>query len=322
MNQSLITCRTCSSRSCHGYLIAEDLNQGKSNELFPYYLCNDCSSIFLHPIPSNLGFFYSRDYPAYAVKNSEDIENDFNCLEHAKLEIVRQYVPSGKLVEIGPAAGRFLSVASRAGYEVLGIEQDAECVEYIKNTLGLDVKLSNKPADELSQIEAGCDVIVAWHVIEHLQDLKGFVSAASKAISKPGGVMVVSAPNPQAWSFKIFGRFWVHLDAPRHLTLIPLEALDQLMTDQGLERIACIYDDPVGLKLNRMGWQNSLMNLSRNRSLRQPWLAVLGRIMSVAMSLFDRMSRGGAAYTVVYKKTMAGNKNPAVSNGDILLFEQ
>lgn len=311
MNKSLITCRTCGLQNHHEYLLAKDLNQEKSDELFPYYRCNDCKSIFLEPVPNNLDFYYGQDYPAYAVKISEDVKNNINQLEHAKLEIVKQYAPFGKLVEVGPAAGNFLSVASQSGYEVLGIEQDARCVEYIRNNLNLDVKCSDKPTDSLLQLDGCCDVIVAWHVIEHLQDLKGFVFAAAKALRKRDGVIIVSAPNPDSWSFKIFGRYWVHLDAPRHLTLISLQALDRLMFDQGLERVGCVYNDLVGLQLNRMGWQHSLMNLSRNKSVRKPWLAKLGRVLSLLMVLPDRMSGRGAAYTVIYK-----NRNDVVTCAD------
>lgn len=299
INQSLITCRSCGSHSTNKYLLSKDLNQEKDNNLFSYYLCDNCESIFLHPIPNNLGFYYGQDYPAYATNKSICINDD---LEYGKLEFIKQYVSSGKLVEIGPAAGRFLSVANSAGYNVLGIEQDIDCVDYIKKTLNLDVKHTDKPNDELLQLTADNDVIVAWHVIEHLQDLRGFAYAASQALRKPNGIIVISAPNPKAWSFKLFRQYWVHLDAPRHLTLIPVHALDDLMTEQGLERIACTFNDAVGLQLNRMGWQLSLMNMSRNKKIRKPWLAKLGRILSIAMIFLDKMSNRGAAYTVVYRK--------------------
>jgi len=304
MSNLLIRCRTCGSQNQQQYIFAKDFNQEKSDELFSYYLCNDCRSIFLHPVPNNLSFYYGQNYPAYAVKNTKKIENNLNYLEHAKLDIVKKYAPPGKLVEVGPAAGRFLSVASQAGYEVLGIEQDAECVSHIKDALNLDVRCSDNPTDQLLQLVSCCDVIVAWHVIEHLQDLRGFMAAASKALRKPNGVIIVSAPNPDAWSFKVFRRYWVHLDAPRHLTLIPLQALDKLMAEQGLERVACIFDDPVGLQLNKMGWQSSLMNLTCNDILRWPFLAGFGKIIAITMSLFDRIQGKGAAYTAIYK-----NKN-------------
>jgi len=301
MSESLIRCQTCGSQNQEKFLLSKDFNQEKSDESFQYYRCNDCKSIFLQPVPNNLSFYYGESYPAYAVKNINRIEKKNNYHEQAKLEIVKKYASSGKLVEVGPATGRFLAAASRAGYEVLGIEQDAGCVEYIRNILKLNVKCSDKPTDELLQLVACCDVIVAWHVIEHLQDLRGFVSATAKALRKSNGIVVVSTPNPDAWSFKVFGRYWFHLDAPRHLTLIPLQALDRLMADQGLEREACIFDDPVGLHLNKYGWQNSLMNLSSNKKIRWPWLAGLGRILSIAMLLFDQMLGRGAAYTAIYK---------------------
>ena len=301
MIKNKVECRVCGSRNNSKYFYASDLNQNRSSDSFLYYRCSDCLSIFIADVPENMGLYYSQDYPAYAVKNTQEIEDNLNYLECQKLEIVKKYAPLGRLVEVGPAAGRFLSLANSSGYQVLGIEQDAGCVEYIKDTLKLDVKYSNKPADDLLKIVACCDVIVAWHVIEHLQELKEFVSAASKTLCRPNGVIIVSAPNPEAWSFRLFGRYWVHLDAPRHLTLIPLKALDKIMVDQGLERVACIFDDPVGMQLNRVGWQISLMNLSRNKKIRQPWLAGLGKILSVVMLWFDKITGSGAAYTVIYK---------------------
>lgn len=302
MNKVLITCRVCNSQSQQEYLSTIDFNQEKSDDQFKYYRCCNCRSIFIYPIPNNLSLFYRQDYPAYSVKNSSKIESNLKYLETAKLEIVKQHVSSGKLIEIGPAAGRFLTVANGAGFDVFGIEQDTSCAAHISNTLKLQVACSDKPTDELKKLASCCDVVVAWHVIEHLQDLRGFSTSASKALRGPNSVVIVSAPNPESWSFKIFGRYWVHLDAPRHLTLIPLQALDKLMADQGLKRISCVFNDPVGLQLNKMGWQKSLMNLSSSIKVREKLLIRLGRLLSIAMAMCEKIPGRGAAYTVTYKK--------------------
>lgn len=301
MCDSLILCRTCNSQRQKVYLNAKDLNQAKSNESFTYYRCNDCGSLFIYPVPSNLSFYYGQDYPAYTLKNSREVESHTEYLEQAKLNIVKRYVSSGRLIEIGPAAGRFLTTAKQAGYNVLAIEQDAGCVSHIKDTLNIEVIFSNNPSDALLKLTSSIDVIVAWHVIEHLENLREFVSAAANALRKPNGRIILSAPNPESWSFRVFGRFWVHLDAPRHLTLIPPKSLDALMAEYGLEKVACFFDDPVSLHLNRLGWKVSLMNLSRNKKLRWPLLAALGKILSIAMLLLDRLQGKGAAYTAIYK---------------------
>lgn len=299
----MIKCRTCGSENCEYYLTAKDLNQNKSNDKFKYYRCGNCESIFISPIPKNLSIYYGSDYPAYAVNKSHDQELLINNLEEAKLNLVKQYATNGKLIEVGPASGRFLKIASENGYKVLGIEQDSECVNHIKNVLHINTILSNNPASELSKETSTCDIIVAWHVIEHLSNPQEFIVAVSKALLKPNGLVFISAPNPSALSFKVFGRHWVHLDAPRHLTLIPLKALDNIMKSCGLERVNCIFDDAVGLRLNKIGWISSSINLYKNKIAHWLFFAWAGRILHLVMRPVERAHGNGAAYTVIYKNT-------------------
>lgn len=301
MKKHLIICPICNSQKQHKHLSSKDFNQQISPDKFVYYQCNHCGSIFLHPIPSNLSDYYGKSYPAYEVKLSPQQEFQYARFETAKLEFIKQFVPSGRLIEVGPASGLFMTAAHRAGYHVVGIEQDAGCVHHIQNVLKLDVRLSENPSIELRQMASFNDIIVAWHVIEHLVDLRGFIAAAVESLRKPDGIIALSAPNPEARSFKLFGRYWVHLDAPRHVTLIPLQALDILMNDFGMKRVSTIFDDPVGLQLSRSGWQASLLNLHRHNKL--PWILYffLVRVLHKVMDLFDRRHNSGAAYTVAYK---------------------
>ena len=297
-----IICRVCKSQETRDWQTAKDFNEEKSDELFAYRYCMDCGSIFLGLVPADLKKFYGQDYRPYTVRNSQKIEILSRNIDGAKLEVVKRYVSSGKLIEVGPAAGGFLSLAAQEGFTVLGVEKDPGSVDHIKNALLLDAVCSDDPGRELSRLPDSCDVIVAWQVIEHLPDLQGFAGAASKALRKPSGVIMISTPNPQALSFKVFGRYWAHLDAPRHLTLIPLAALDRLMASYGLERVACIFGDSVERFQSRTGWQGSLTNLAREKKTRPLILAkLLGRILAYAMSLFDQISRNSATYTAIYR---------------------
>ena len=306
MDTLSITCRVCRSLRYQRIIISKDFNQEKSGETFDYYQCLDCASICLHPVPKNIGDYYKQNYPAYSTQYSARTERKLQFLDQSKLSILKEHVQSGKLIEIGPASGRFLMLANQAGFNVLGIEQDAGCVKHISETLKLNAICSAKPAVELAKLSNSCDAIVAWHVMEHLEDLIEFVNAASNAVRKPHGVIVLSTPNPESWSFRLFGRFWVHLDAPRHLSLIPLSALDELMSKHNLKRVGVTFSDPVGIQLNKMAWQHSLMNLSDNRQIKRPWLAVLGRLLSLPMALLDGLPKKGAAYTVAYQHSATG----------------
>lgn len=305
----MIKCRVCGSENNSIYAAAIDLNQGKSAEKFIYYRCNECNSTFISSVPENLNIYYDQDYPAYKINKPRRQELLIEKLEKSKLNLVKHYAPRGRLVEVGPASGRFLKIASETGYVVSGIEQDSKCVSHIRNVLDIEVTHTDEPASALLNVTADCDVIVAWHVIEHLADPQKFLVAVSKALRKPDGLVFISAPNPAALSFKVFGRYWVHLDAPRHLTLIPPKTLDKLMGSLGLERVECIFNDPVGLQLNKIGWISSSMNLSQNKLARWALLRWIGRILHLVMLPIERANGNGAAYTAIYKNSGAVSQN-------------
>lgn len=300
MTDALLACRTCGWTNCHPVFSAEDINQRVDNKSFAYFRCERCKCILLHPVPSDLQLYYSQAYPAYATNFSKKELDYIDRMEQGKRRIVDRFARGRRLVEIGPAAGRFLAAANAAGYETRAIEQDAACSEYIRKALGVDVRTSADPAQALLEMGQQFDVLVAWHVIEHLQDLRGLVCAASKMLSRPHGVIVFSTPNPHALSFRIFGKYWVHLDAPRHLNLVPPAALDDLMKSYGLVRLAREYADAVGIHLNEMGWRNSLANVFSRSFGESHVLNVAGKMLSIVMQPFDRMPRQGAAYTVAY----------------------
>lgn len=293
-------CRVCGSKNLNLAIKAKDLNRYKSDKSFSYYKCGDCKSFSIQPIPLDLGAHYAGDYPAYLPQNNLKIAANYLLLELDKIKIVKKFIKDGFLVEIGPAAGRFLLEAKKSGYTVMGLELDGGCVDHIKNVLEINVKQTSEPSVELISMKDSVDVIVAWHVIEHLADLRNFISSVRTALRNPYGVVVFSAPNPNSWSFKIFKKYWVHLDAPRHLTLMPLEALDKLMMNEGFIRATSIYNDLTGIQLNRMGWQNSFINLSNDPLFKKYFLSILGRILSILMNVFDKLPGRGAAYTAVY----------------------
>jgi SAM-dependent methyltransferase len=91
------------------------------------------------------------------------------------------------------------------------------------------------------------DVIVMWNVLEHLaypvRDLVNIIS-----LLKPGGWLVFSVPNIESIEARLFGRYWVGWDLPRHLYIFPQHALNKILHDLGL-RIAGIDNVSTGYSL-------------------------------------------------------------------------
>jgi 2-polyprenyl-3-methyl-5-hydroxy-6-metoxy-1,4-benzoquinol methylase len=202
-------------------------------------------------------------------------------------------------LEIGPAYGSFIYLAKEAGFNAEAIEMDPNCCRFISEAIGVKAIQSNDPSVALKGVE-NYDVIALWHVIEHLPDPWKTLEAISKKL-QPGGILVIAAPNPEAFQFRVLGRFWPHVDAPRHLKLIPLSLLDREMLSLELKPVWSTTTDKGTLGWNTFGWMYFFTNFTNLRFIKTE-LAIIGRIMSIILGPIERMKGLGSAYTVVYQK--------------------
>jgi SAM-dependent methyltransferase len=77
------------------------------------------------------------------------------------------------------------------------------------------------------------DVVTMFEVLEHLPAIKAHLQEAMRLL-KPGGWLCVSVPNFESLERYVFGRWWVGLDAPRHLIQFSPESLRSLLSGAGL----------------------------------------------------------------------------------------
>jgi 2-polyprenyl-3-methyl-5-hydroxy-6-metoxy-1,4-benzoquinol methylase len=276
---------------------AKDYNRRISREYFDYYRCQSCELIFLWPIPVNLDIYYPKQYYSIPV-SLEQLEARAEG-ERYKIKIVQSFVSTGRLLEIGPAYGSFTYLAKQAGFEVEAIEMDSECCQFLEDVVGVKAINSNDPSEALKTLEK-YDVITLWHVIEHLSDPWSSLERISEKLL-PGGILVIAAPNPDAFQFKVLGRFWPHVDAPRHLELIPLPLLMKKMQALGLNALWTTTSDQGTLGWNAFGWEVFLGNISNLRFMNRR-LRKVGRLISKMLIPIERMNGRGSAYTAVFRK--------------------
>ncbi len=192
--------------------------------------------------------------------------------------------------------------AKQAGFMVDVIEMDARCCEYLNGTIGVNAIQSDTP-HRMIQTMPQHEVIAIWHVLEHLPEPLAFLQAAAANLA-PGGVLVIAMPNPDALQFRLMGRRWPHLDAPRHLALIPEALLSRKAQELGLEKVYLTSDDSDARSWNRFGWQRLLMNRFAGKFM-QRVMFVLGYALSLMMTPFDRKAFNGSAYTIVFRKKLS-----------------
>jgi SAM-dependent methyltransferase len=292
-------CTNCGGVSTKAFSV-KDLNWQLSEQIFTYYRCRSCGLIFLWPIPGDLGPFYPLEY--YGEGSPLDAMRSYAGMERGKIDLVKQFSQGNKLLELGPGKGGFAYLAKEAGFEVDAIEMSAQCCRNLIEFAG--VRAINETDTEAAIWAGGYyDVIVAWHVIEHLPHPWGTVEAAAARL-EPGGILVFATPKPSSFQFKVLGRKWPHVDAPRHLQLIPISVLEQRAEGLGLRPVLVTTKDEGAIHWNRFGWDRSIPNILPRRP-RRFFGPASARIASWCSSLFSGIEASGlrgSAYTAIFRK--------------------
>ncbi len=297
-NKSNVICANCLSKA-HLTFVAKDFNRKVSNMNFYYYKCSKCNYIFLNPIPHDLGNFYPENYH-FIPKDIKFVSENSDC-EKYKINILKEYKKKGKLLEIGPSYGTFCFLAKNQGFDVTAIEMSKSCCEYLNNVLGINAIRSNNPIKALKNLDNKFDIVCLWHVIEHLPQAFNALEAISLKIDYQG-YLIIAAPNPNSIQFAIMNRFWPHLDAPRHVCLIPIDVLVSKMNKLGMELVLSTTNDKGSLGWNLFGWEFFFGEISQMKSKRNYFFRIIGRVIAFLFYPLENINGLGSAYTLVFKK--------------------
>lgn len=274
---------------------SKDYNRRISGELFSHYRCPHCGLIFISPIPEDLGRYYPQDY--HFVPDDVAFLDKNISHEQYKIEIIQRYKKLGRLLEIGPSLGGFAYLAKQCGFEVEAVEMDAECSRFLNDVVQIPTVNCNDTCEALNQLDP-FDVVALWHVLEHLSTPWETLECIAGKIN-PGGILLLAAPNPDSFQFNVMGRYWPHLDAPRHLNLIPTTVLVENMERLGMQLEMMTTSDEGGLGWNVFGWEFFFINLGH--LIKVP-LRRLGRIFAMLLRPVESMEGKGCAYTIVFRK--------------------
>jgi 2-polyprenyl-3-methyl-5-hydroxy-6-metoxy-1,4-benzoquinol methylase len=141
---------------------------------------------------------------------------------------------SGRVLDIGCATGALLRMLKNRGWTVEGVELSGPQAEYCKSR-GLDVRQG--AVEECSFSPASFDVVLASHLIEHLNNPDTFVREVRR-ILKPQGRFYVTTPNIHGLQARLFKNRWRSAIFD-HLYLFSTRTLRLLLEQRGFraERI-------------------------------------------------------------------------------------
>jgi SAM-dependent methyltransferase len=143
-----------------------------------------------------------------------------------------------RLLDVGCGEGTFLVEMREAGWEVHGLEPDAEAAAV---AAAAGVPVVSAPIEEASLEPGSFDAVTMNHVIEHLHDPVEALRRCHRVL-RPGGMLWIATPNLDARGHAVFGADWIGLDPPRHLVLFTRDSLTQAVEDSGFTRDAFAVD--------------------------------------------------------------------------------
>lgn len=231
-----IECPSCRCKKYDPFIRTFDRFDKSQHLNFQLVKCQRCGLIYLNPRPleNDIWKYYnSEGYdPFISIADRKSfrekiyvIIRKFNI--RRKASRINCVVDPGRLLDVGCATGEFLSAMKKKRWNVFGIETDEKSRNFSINR-GYNV------FESLDSIDEGCkfDLITFWHVLEHVYRLKESLEKVYELLSHDG-YLVIAVPNILSIDFRQYRKYWVALDAPRHLYHFSPVTLIKLLETSG-----------------------------------------------------------------------------------------
>ena len=243
---------------------------------FEILRCPDCGLGRTWPPvpPAEIGNWYpARYYGHENVRFNKLFERLIRWFRRRRSRVLHNRVPRGPVLDVGCGRGFMLSFLRELGYEPHGVEFSDTAAWHARNVLKIPVVTEDfsQPGTERDLYNA----IIFWHSLEHFANPVGAIARAAQAL-KPGGLLCVAVPNYSSWQARLFGRWWFHLDVPRHYFHFGARSLEAILARHRFRIVQLDHfsfeQNPYGLLqsvYNALGFRfNLLYTLLKDRSAR------------------------------------------------------
>lgn len=216
--ESLNACLVCDNESFTTFLNCPD--HFLTQETFRICKCDKCGFLFTNPRPASgelPAYYQSAEY----ISHSNSRQGLQNILYQwvrkytlgRKYDLIKNYKPGGRILDIGCATGEFLNYFKNRQWETFGIEPDEQARKMGISNYALEIE----DEEYLHKLpDASFDIITMWHVLEHVPLLNERIAQLQRLLS-PNGILFIAVPNPDSQDAKLYGSFWAAYDVPRHL---------------------------------------------------------------------------------------------------------
>jgi SAM-dependent methyltransferase len=182
-----------------------------------YVRCISCGLVQINPQPdatqvlARYSQVFGKEYLSYELENEAAFlelqllaleDSGFAEIEKPLLSHAGENPP--RILDIGCATGALLSFLRGRGWHVTGVEI-SPCAEYAQKERNIDVR--SLPLEENKFSSCGFDVVLASHLIEHLNNPRLFLNEAFRILADDGRIFITT-PNIGGFQARLTGGRW------------------------------------------------------------------------------------------------------------------
>jgi SAM-dependent methyltransferase len=232
------------------------------------------------------------------------------------LSMIPTSIQRPKVLDIGCSEGRLLSSFLEYGCDCYGIEHTSYPERRFLNRDRIQYFYGD--LENLDLEERSFDIIILWHVLEHMDNPKAVIGRAHGLLA-PDGILVLAVPNFSSVEARYFKGLWFHLDIPWHKFHFSEKSLNYLIKNRHLQIIQkstfCLEQGVYGINqsiLNYMGWPRNEMyeamkgNILKGRELNLVAQSIISAFLllpCVFILLITSIMKKGSVLKIVLKKS-------------------
>lgn len=260
-----VVCEFCQVDQAPVVVQQRDLLHGVSTQEFSIVQCQQCGFLYLNPRPTEAEIwkFYPTRYFAppspprrFSRVKAWVMEDFYGYPAGASVGLWRRlrrillwpekvrralcgrgnlpWVGQGRLLDVGCGHGVNAALLAQQGWQVYGLDLSQTAVAHARQLLGERVETG-----DLLTVKYGArafDVVLMSHSLEHMYHLSAVLAEARRILDEEG-LLVIAVPNADSLEARLFGRWWVNWDPPRHLYHFTRTTLRRLLERAGFRVI-------------------------------------------------------------------------------------
>ena len=192
-----------------------------------YKVCDECKNHYHNDVKNEYEIKYSENI-IDVDGNKRNLKKERNFKLKNWYGFIPNYLNAKKnlsILDIGCGLGYLLS-ALNSSHMKFGIEDSQEAKNFIKENFK-DINIIEKNLDELASMKNKFDIIILYHVLEHIENPKQLIKSIN-SILKKNGELILGTPIINSFISNYFGKNY-RLYRKEHVNLYNTNSLKTLL---------------------------------------------------------------------------------------------